>query len=637
MATLMAEDHKVYATIPIHKWVEDKDGNLLVYGKATDGSVDFDQQIVDPDWSASALKRWLHTGGNVRVQHNPALYPAGTGLSVEVDKDGDSGHWVKSLIVEPTAKSLVRHGVLRAYSIGIARPVVTPDVTGKARGGIISGDDSTEIYEISLVDRPANQNCSISLVKSEGQPDPWSHGDLLAIVAKAESGEYEQARDVWLSREPRYGADGTAFLSQHAAWRQEGDLEGLSTPEGRPRWLAKAIDPDVGGGVDRDTLKDGDFVFPDERKFPVVTPADVSDAVSSWGRYKGSKSFAEFQAKLTALCRRKGASFLAKLPASWHVTKGMDMAETITLVAPEDGEGVDKAAKKPKKDDDATVDSGGDGDAEADSAEAEDPDAKCKAAEPDAVEKAKNCPGCSAEYHNDSKLRRCSECGAKLPHGGDKSADDEDTATKSVPTIPGPGPLSPGMHREPDGHTVEELESDAGMSEPGEHEAPDQIPASALKGHLQAAHDALIASCPDLCSVAVKVLAESIEPVVTPVRVPEVAKALTPTTPLVTLDDVSLIVKTAVAEVAATYTAQLEKLRAELDELGAQPDPAQAPLRGVVAKAVDLIAPVERVSLAAQQAETQKTEYADWLRHVADEHSDPTMRKQAAVALRRLL
>ncbi|HOW77935.1 MAG TPA: hypothetical protein PK406_00655 [Verrucomicrobiota bacterium] len=79
------------------------------------------------------------------------------------------------------------------------------------------------------------------------------------------------------------------------------------------------MDPNVGGGVDRDKLEAGDFVFSDSRTFPVVTVGDVSDAVSSWGRYKGPHSFEEFKRRLIALCRRKGEAFVAALPAEWDV------------------------------------------------------------------------------------------------------------------------------------------------------------------------------------------------------------------------------------------------------------------------------------------------------------------------------
>lgn len=73
--------------------------------------------------------------------------------------------------------------------------------------------------------------------------------------------------------------------------------------------------PNVGGGVDRDKLKASDFVFGDTRTFPVVTAGDVSDAVSSWGHYKGPRSFEDFKRNLTALAHRKG--FEGSLPAAW--------------------------------------------------------------------------------------------------------------------------------------------------------------------------------------------------------------------------------------------------------------------------------------------------------------------------------
>lgn len=86
----------------------------------------------------------------------------------------------------------------------------------------------------------------------------------------------------------------------------------------------KAIDPNVGGGVDREKLDDADFVFSDERKFPVVTPADVKDAVSSWGRYKGSHTFDEFKRRLMSLCKRKGGDFMKELPDSWDTKAQME-------------------------------------------------------------------------------------------------------------------------------------------------------------------------------------------------------------------------------------------------------------------------------------------------------------------------
>ncbi len=178
-ATLTADQELVYASFPIFKTEETADGNLLVYGKATDGTVDSDRQVVDVSWSATALKQWLDTGGNVRVQHNPQRDPAGRGIQVDV---GTDGHYVKSLIVEPVAQRLVRAGVLRAYSVGISRPRIDPDPTGKALGGIIRGGDDTQIVEVSLVDRPANKNCGFQLVAKGADGGPEFVGKMFGDV-----------------------------------------------------------------------------------------------------------------------------------------------------------------------------------------------------------------------------------------------------------------------------------------------------------------------------------------------------------------------------------------------------------------------------------------------------------------------
>lgn len=156
-----------YASFLIDKTETTADGDLMVYGKASDGTVDADQQIVDPKWMAKAIGEWFASGPNVRVQHNAQRDPAGVGVTWNTDDAGAT--FVKSLVVEPIAKKLVSKGALRAYSVGIARPTIERDVTGKARGGIIT--DGT-LVEISLVDRPANKSCGIQLVKSASDGTP---------------------------------------------------------------------------------------------------------------------------------------------------------------------------------------------------------------------------------------------------------------------------------------------------------------------------------------------------------------------------------------------------------------------------------------------------------------------------------
>ena len=165
MAATLADDKDLtYFSIPIEKTEQDPvTGTVYVYGKATSPALDSDEQVVDPEWSAKSIASWFQTGPNIRVMHNASAMPAGSGVQVEIDRDGDGGHWVKAAVDEPTAKLMVLRKHLRAFSVGIAKPLIVRDTTGKARGGIIKGG---EIAEISLVDRPANRDCYVELAKA---------------------------------------------------------------------------------------------------------------------------------------------------------------------------------------------------------------------------------------------------------------------------------------------------------------------------------------------------------------------------------------------------------------------------------------------------------------------------------------
>lgn len=303
-ATLTDANELTYLSFPIAKFEKTADGDLMVYGKATDGSVDSDEQIVDPDFSSKAIQDWLSSGANVRVQHNSQRDPAGVGVEASTDADGST--WVKSLVVEPVAQRLVEKGALRAYSVGIARPKIVRD--GVARGGrIVDG----QIVEISLVDRPANKNCGIQLVKSAASGEPEWVGKLWGIddetprmitksITKTTTTTFEMPEDISSAFSP---ADMAKLLGVKK------DLEAEA--------VKKDMDPNVGGGVDRDKIPAADFAGRD-RSFPIVTPGDVSDAASSIGR-AGADNYSTDQLKsnIIRIARRKGPSFVAELPDAW--------------------------------------------------------------------------------------------------------------------------------------------------------------------------------------------------------------------------------------------------------------------------------------------------------------------------------
>lgn len=67
-------------------------------------------------------------------------------------------------------------------------------------------------------------------------------------------------------------------------------------------------------GQKRSELKDSDFLFPATRSFPIVTPQDIPDAISNFGRMKGQMSYDTFLKKLYNMAKRKGPEFVAAFP-----------------------------------------------------------------------------------------------------------------------------------------------------------------------------------------------------------------------------------------------------------------------------------------------------------------------------------
>ena len=145
-----------YSYAALEKADKNPDGTLTVYGKATDDSVDIDQQICDDAWLKKAMPDWMLAGGNVREQHSNIA--AGVATEYEVKSDG---HYITALVVDPVSVKKVETGVLKGFSIGIRGPRVIRD--NKAAGGrIVDG----QIVEVSLVDRPANPNAKLMLAKA---------------------------------------------------------------------------------------------------------------------------------------------------------------------------------------------------------------------------------------------------------------------------------------------------------------------------------------------------------------------------------------------------------------------------------------------------------------------------------------
>ena len=158
------------AFFEIVKSDKNADGTMMVYGKATDDSIDIDQQICDPTWLDRAMPDWFKTGGNIREQHSNIA----AGVAKEYEKKSD-GHYIHALVVDPISVKKVDAGVLKGFSIGIKGPRIVRDEKA-ANGRIIDG----QIVEVSLVDRPANPNCQLLLAKSvAGESGIWKVEELI--------------------------------------------------------------------------------------------------------------------------------------------------------------------------------------------------------------------------------------------------------------------------------------------------------------------------------------------------------------------------------------------------------------------------------------------------------------------------
>lgn len=82
-------------------------------------------------------------------------------------------------------------------------------------------------------------------------------------------------------------------------------------------------------GIKRNDLKDSDFLFPETRSFPIVTPRDIPDAISNFGRMKGPMSYEVFLSKLYKFAKKKGPEFVAALPKATKEKLGIKACEMI--------------------------------------------------------------------------------------------------------------------------------------------------------------------------------------------------------------------------------------------------------------------------------------------------------------------
>lgn len=268
-----------YGYVPILKFEKTDDGTLLVEGPATDSNIDRDRQIADPRWLAKSMPKWFSEGGNIREQHDGKR---AVGTAIQYEQRGGQ-HWIKAEVVDPVAITKVEKKVLRGFSFGARNARVEVDKAASG-GRIVDGD----IFEVSLVDRPANPNCMFTVAKAD------STGELQP-VDKPELVETDKAED----DEPRF------------------------TPTQMAEILKRKFSKD-----ERDDAADKGQALPDG-SYPIKTKADLGNAIKAYGRAKDPKA-----AKAHIIKRARALGAVDMLPDDWNVSKALGVIDQVRTLVP---------------------------------------------------------------------------------------------------------------------------------------------------------------------------------------------------------------------------------------------------------------------------------------------------------------
>lgn len=147
------------------------DDQRMVWGYATTPALDIDGEMITLAAVKNALPDYM-AWGNIREMHQPSA----VGIAKEATMD-DKGLWLGAHVVDDDAWAKVKAKVYKGFSIG--------GNATKRTGNII---EEMNLIEISLVDRPANPECRIEIVKGASV----SEDGPVRLVKNAATSEPEQ-------------------------------------------------------------------------------------------------------------------------------------------------------------------------------------------------------------------------------------------------------------------------------------------------------------------------------------------------------------------------------------------------------------------------------------------------------------
>lgn len=208
----------------ISKVQDEDDGTIKVYGIASTGSVDSDGEVITPDAMKAAIPGYMKWGA-VRSMHQPIA--AGTAIEAHVNEKGEFEFGAH--IVDAEAVKKVKTGVYKGFSVGGKATARDP-----LKKSVIT---AMNLIEVSLVDRPANQDAVINLWKAEAamstEPQEAQAPAVEPTVIK--KGLYSVASFAGL-------LSSLGSLASDLTWEAEYEADNSPVPQQFKDWIAQGAE-----------------------------------------------------------------------------------------------------------------------------------------------------------------------------------------------------------------------------------------------------------------------------------------------------------------------------------------------------------------------------------------------------------
>ena len=282
------DDFNVF--LPIEK-VDAQSG--MVWGYASTPSKDLQGEIVPLDAIKAALPDYMKWA-NIREMHTRSA----VGVTKEAHVD-DKGLYIGAKITDPIAWKKCKDGVYKGFSIGGSRMEKVGD-TVKA----------LSLREISLVDRPANSDCRIDVVKVAGG---LAFGGSMENQTSNET-LMEKALDT-LRGILGMGKIALPELAKAAPEAVTNPVESDELTAEEMVDLNKIMDSDFEkrefSDKQRKHLASQGIALPDG-SYPIANVSDLENAVKAFGRASDPE-----KAKAHIITRAKALNATHLLPADW--------------------------------------------------------------------------------------------------------------------------------------------------------------------------------------------------------------------------------------------------------------------------------------------------------------------------------